>query len=95
VPPGEAKPLFSDLFDRTTRTLIEGKGSVERGSIRTAIGQLADYRRFVDDGNATCAVLLPEEPRPDLLALLGSAAIAAIWPDASGGFVDPSEVLGR
>src|SRR4051812_45570208 len=34
VPPGEAKPLFSDLVDRTTNCLIEAKGTVERGAIR-------------------------------------------------------------
>jgi hypothetical protein len=27
VPPGEAKPLFCDLIDRTTNTLVEAKGS--------------------------------------------------------------------
>src|SRR3954447_11828442 len=29
VPPGEAKPLFCDLYDATTGTLVEAKGSVE------------------------------------------------------------------
>ena len=33
VPPGEAKPLFCDLIDRTTNTLYEAKGTVERGAI--------------------------------------------------------------
>ena len=49
---GEAKPLFTDLFDRTTYTLIEARGSVERGSIRMAIGRLADYGRFIDSAPA-------------------------------------------
>src|SRR5580693_38314 len=43
LPPGEAKPLFSDLMDRTTNTLFEAKGTVERGAIRMAVGQLLDY----------------------------------------------------
>ena len=47
VPQGEAKPLFADLMDRTTNTLIEAKGSVARSAIRMAIGQLMDYRRFI------------------------------------------------
>jgi hypothetical protein len=80
VPPGEAKPLFTDLYDRTTGMLVEAKGSVERGAIRMAIGQLADYRRFVDGGPKALAVLLPSEPRVDLLELLKSQGILAVWP---------------
>lgn len=80
LPPGEAKPLFSDLFDRTTDTLVEAKGSVERGAIRMAIGQLADYSRFISAGNPQKAVLVPERPREDLIDLLQSQGVAAIWP---------------
>ncbi len=86
VAPGEAKPLFTDLYDSTTATLIEAKGSVRRESIRMAVGQLADYRRHIDDVNEL-AVLLPSEPRPDLLDLLKSQAITAVWPDGKAKFV--------
>jgi len=41
LPPGEAKPLFSDLIDRTTNTLFEAKGTVERGAIRMAAPEQA------------------------------------------------------
>src|SRR5205807_461536 len=91
VPPGEAKPIFCDLFDATTGALIEAKGSVERGAVRMAIGQLADYSRFVDGRTVKRTVLLPESPRSDLLSLLSSQQIAVIWPvgdtfvDTSGG----------
>jgi hypothetical protein len=87
VPPGEAKPLFSDLYDKTTTTLFEAKGTVERGAIRMAIGQLADYKRFVDGGAAKLAVLLPARPRQDLLELLQAEGIDTVWPEA-GGFTD-------
>lgn len=83
VPPGEAKPLFCDLLDSTANTLVEAKGSVSRQSIRMAIGQLTDYKRFADP-QARVGVLVPERPRPDLLALLKSAEIEAIWPEGSG-----------
>jgi hypothetical protein len=83
VPPGEAKPLFCDLRDSTANTLVEAKGSVTRQAIRMAIGQLADYRRFTDP-KARPAVLVPEPPRSDLLALLKSQGIDAIWPTAEG-----------
>jgi hypothetical protein len=78
-PAGEAKPLFSDLYVESTRLLIEAKGSVERGAIRMALGQLLDYRRFVED--AECAILLPERPRQDLVDLICSAGVGLYWQD--------------
>ncbi len=89
VPPGEAKPLFCDLRDSSANTLVEAKGSVSREAIRMAIGQLADYRRFTGT-DARLGVLVPEAPRPDLLALLASQGIAAIWP-VGGGFEDSAD----
>jgi hypothetical protein len=82
-PPGEAKPLFSDVFDPTRNNIIEAKGSGSRGNIRMAIGQLADYGRFIDS-TPSPAVLLPQRPRPDLEALLGSQGISVIWKTADG-----------
>jgi hypothetical protein len=91
VPPGEARPLFTDLWDATTGTLVEAKGTVERNSIRMAIGQLADYKRFVQDGKPNhLAVLLPSKPRPDLCELLASQGIELIYPK-DGGFEDSTE----
>jgi hypothetical protein len=78
VPPGEAKPLFSDLIDRTTNTLYEAKGTVERGAIRMAIGQLLDYSRFVQP-SPRLAVLLPSAPRPDLRELLQGVGVDVVW----------------
>jgi hypothetical protein len=54
-----------------------------------AIGQLADYARFVSP-EPQRAILLPEEPRLDLRALLESAGIRIIWRSPSG-FVDAGE----
>jgi hypothetical protein len=86
VPTGEAKPLFSDLIDRSTNTLYEAKGTVERGAIRMAIGQLLDYGRFVNPP-ARLAVLLPSRPRGDLRELLKSAGVELVWRDGKK-FVD-------
>lgn len=91
VPSGEARPLFTDLWDATSGTLIEAKGTVDRTSIRMAIGQLADYRRFIDtDELKHLAVLLPTEPRPDLRELLASQGIELIFPE-DDGFIDSLE----
>jgi hypothetical protein len=78
VPAGEAKPLFADLYDRTANTLFEAKGTVERGAIRMAIGQLLDYGRFVDPP-ARLVALLPSRPREDLYELLESAGVGVVW----------------
>ena len=60
--------------------LIEAKGTVAREALRMAIGQLMDYRRFAPD-ETRLAVLVPERPRPDLMALLDSAGVHSIWRD--------------
>jgi hypothetical protein len=82
-PPGEAKPLLSDVYDKTRNNLIEAKGTGTCAAIRIAIGQLADYSRFIARAPAQ-AVLLPHRPRPDLEALLTSQNISAVWQDGSG-----------
>lgn len=85
-PPGEAKPLFTDLYDETEDRMIEAKGSVTREAIRMAIGQLLDYRRLAE-GEPGMALLVPEEPRANLRTLLASLQIDVIWP-SNGGFED-------
>ena len=85
LPPGEARPLFTDLYDATVDMLVEAKGTVERNAIRMAIGQLADYKRFVSDGSPKhIAVLLPSEPRIDLSDLLASQGIDLIFKTHTG-----------
>ena len=43
-----SKPIFCDLRDTTDDLLVEAKGTVTRNAIRMAVGQLADYERFVE-----------------------------------------------
>ena len=81
VPPGEAAPLYSDLWDETARDLIEAKGNVTREQMRSAVGQLLDYGRFVEANTRT--VLLPSCPRPDLLSFLQAAGVEAVYPDGN------------
>jgi hypothetical protein len=78
VPPGEAKPLFADLLDRTTNTLYEAKGTVERGALRMAVGQLLDYRRLLEP-TPRLAVLVPTMPRADLREYLSVAGVGLVW----------------
>lgn len=85
IPAGETAPLYTDLWDETTHNLIEAKGGVTREQVRSAVGQLFDYSRFVDAQQRT--VLLPSKPRPDLLAFLFSAGMAVVY-EAERSFVE-------
>jgi len=77
--------MCSDIFNDTRQQLIEAKASVKRTDVRMAIGQLADYGRATP--SARRAVLFPKKPDDDLLVLLSSQDIAAIWKNGKG-FVD-------
>lgn len=91
--PPEGAAIYTDLFNHTRGQLIEAKADASRLQVRMAIGQLADYERFID-GLKGKAVLLGARPHPDLGALLEAQGIAAIWrrgtgfiDDAGGAFV--------
>jgi len=88
-PPAEVAPLLCDLYDKTTKTLVEAKGTVARNSFRMAIGQLADYGRFVDSDTKK-AILVPSPPRSDLLALAKSQGIEVLWPTVNGSGFESS-----
>ncbi len=78
LPPGSSHPLYTDLFNKTRGHLVEAKATTTRSDIRMAIGQLADYARFIR-GTTRRAVLLDAKPHPDLVDLLSSQDIAIIW----------------
>jgi hypothetical protein len=89
-PEGEAAPLFCDMYDKTTNTLIEAKGTVSRPAIRMAVGQLADYARLMSALPDHRALLVPANPRPDLIELVRSEQISIIYPIANGFETSPS-----
>ncbi|WP_432008849.1 restriction endonuclease [Streptomyces bacillaris] len=88
--PGETKVSVVDLLDATENRLIEVKSTVTRQAVRAAIGQLLDYRRFLNP-TPQLAVLLPAEPRRDLIDLCASMCIEVVWPDDHGGFVSSDD----
>ncbi|WP_277454097.1 hypothetical protein [Janibacter sp. DB-40] len=78
LPTGER--LVCDAYDAITNTLVEAKSSASRQDVRTAIGQLFDYRRHLDK-RARLAVLLPTRPSDDVLDLLKSLTIDVVIED--------------
>jgi hypothetical protein len=84
---GEKAPIRCDLYNESRGQLIEAKGSTLRGAVRMAIGELADYRRFLRNG-VKCAVLLPERPSSDIEALLSSQDVSVVWREGRNAFKD-------
>jgi hypothetical protein len=80
------RPLRVDLYDVQLELLIEAKAETTRESVRYAIGQLLDYRRYLATRPAL-AILLPRELDRDLTELPSEAGIAVIW-SSDDGFTD-------
>jgi uncharacterized protein len=73
--------LQCDAYEQARQNLIEAKSSTSREHIRMAVGQLLDYafqgsHKF---GNPHKAILLPSEPRSDIVKWLESLNIKVIW----------------
>ncbi len=81
----EAK-LFVDLFDLTHWKLLEAKVATSRDTIRMAIGQLRDYKRYYHGRHPSLAVLLSSRPSVSCTKLLTDNRIAVIWRTPGGSF---------
>jgi hypothetical protein len=84
LPAGTA--IRTDLFNVSRHQLVEAKDNVSRQKIRMALGQLLDYRRFIDPPPDS-AVLVPSKPGDELIELLARYGISVIW-RAGAGFAD-------
>lgn len=83
IPKGSTSPLFTDIHDATEGILYEAKADATRNSVRAGLGQLLDYRRYVD--GKPCRLLLPAKPSDDLLELLVEHGIAVLWRNTNSG----------
>jgi hypothetical protein len=84
-PAGHSNSIYTDLFDSTEGVLYEAKSDSSRESIRMAIGQLFDYKRFLP-AETRLSVLVPTEPGRDLCQLLASVGVEICCPDPHGVF---------
>jgi len=84
--PGESTRLLTDVYDSATRTLFEAKGLPNRGSVRSAIGQLLDYRRHIPVKDMHSALLLPSLPTADLQELIADCGLGLVYRDSTGSF---------
>lgn len=81
--------ITCDLYDEKRGNLIEAKGLIDRPSLRMAIGELADYARFIPR-RPRLAVLVPARPSADLEQLLRSQGVHTIWQSEPAKFADNS-----
>lgn len=70
--------LSADLWVEATRLLVEAKASAGRSAVREAIGQLYDYADK-EPQPVTKMLVVPARPADDLLDVLRSADIRAVW----------------
>lgn len=83
--PFSRRGLKTDVFDTTAGVLYEAKSSANRFDVRLALGQILDYRRFLEGNFKRLAVLLPAEPAEDMITLLNAFDIDVVWRASAGG----------
>jgi len=79
--------LRTDLFDRSGWRLIEAKVYADRETLRSALGQLLDYKRHYPR-RPSVGILVGTRPSPASLKYLGHYGITAVWQTPSGRFRD-------
>jgi hypothetical protein len=91
-PLGLPVTLFTDAYEPEEDILYEAKANSSRESIRMAIGQLADYSRFLP--TARLVVLLPSRPIDNLVDLLSHAKVGLCYrnKDSSFTWVWPKDI---
>ena len=82
--------LFTDLFDRAYWRLLEAKADCERRTLRTAVGQLYDYKRYFAR-RPSLGVLLPERPSNACMNYLRDCRVVVVWRTPAGRFSDSTE----
>lgn len=83
VPPGESRPSYVDLVDKTANMIVEAKTTTSRQAVRLAIGSLLDHRRHLEP-TPELALLVPARLRPDLLDFCASVGVTVFWPEGDG-----------
>lgn len=80
--------MLTDTYDATEEVLWEVKADASRESVRMAIGQLADYLRYLTPGLSS-GIVLPTSPYADLVELIQESGHRLLVPRESE-FTEPS-----
>jgi hypothetical protein len=84
-PPGSLRSLYTDLYDAERGELYEVKATNSREDIRMAIGQLLDYRRWIEPSPVRITVVIPGPPLPDMADLLAALGIGVVYKEREHG----------
>jgi hypothetical protein len=82
--------FLTDLFDMSKWRLIEAKLACDRKTLRGALGQLYDYKRYYRR-RPSLGVLLGKRPTKRCVTFLQHHHVTAIWETASGAFRDSAD----
>jgi hypothetical protein len=85
-----AERLHTDLFDRSKWRLIEAKIHDDRLTLRSAVGQLLDYKRWYIR-KPSLGILLASRPSYASIEYLRQCGITTIWRTPSGRFFDSTD----
>jgi hypothetical protein len=81
----EGRNLRADLYIHSLEILVEAKSSSAREHLRTAIGQLLDYARYVSP-RPRLMCLVPDRPADDMLMLFAELGVTVAWRWTDGSF---------
>lgn len=89
IPTAAGHLMYTDIYVPRTRELIEAISSSSREHIRSALGQILDYSRYVD--HSSLSVLTPSQPAGELTSLLLGHGVGSIWKSGPHSFarLDP------
>ncbi|MXP24364.1 hypothetical protein GIY30_23870 [Gordonia sp. HNM0687] len=76
IPTPSGAVLATDLYDVTADDLIEVKSSIDRETLRLALGQILDYERFIRPKLRT--LLVPERPAQEMIDLFSTLAMGSL-----------------
>jgi hypothetical protein len=82
--------LRCDLFDTTRWRLLEAKVLSDRFTLRAAVGQLLDYKRF-HPRSPSLGVLVGSKPSRSCIRYLADCKVTAVWQTRAGWFRDSTE----
>lgn len=90
IPTAGGHLMYTDLYIKESRELIEAKSSSSREHVRGALGQILDYARYVE--HSRLAVLTPSRPSDEMISLLIAHGVGCIWETDNGKHFERSEV---
>jgi hypothetical protein len=88
--PNKSGVLYTDGWIAEECELIEAKFQSGRDAVRTGLGQLLDYERFIEPRPRILTLLLASRPQDDLVDLLHSHGVGVVYETRTGIFTRES-----